>query len=192
MPVKETHKVAHADAVYCLLTIPLCAGFTMPHRLNDPCSTRRFLSNIHTCRKMTPRPERASKGALDVFSRIYDYYECLHWAMCSQELFFQHTHVLGIYHVTQRFRMGDDFSHGSLLMMGLAKSRNIHASTIANVNRMQYARRADFLIAALDAILQALHAHVAAQEARALPTHPNANIAPQRLNQVLLFLDSPT
>ena len=54
-------------------------------------------------------------------------------------------------------------------MRGLAKSRNTHARIMARVKRTQYARRADLRMTSLLAMLQAWHAHVAAQLARAVP-----------------------
>jgi hypothetical protein len=61
-------------------------------------------------------------------------------------------------------------------MMGLAKSRRSQARIMARVKSTQYANLADFRTISLLAKLHALHAQVAAQEARALPIHPNRNI----------------
>ena len=61
-------------------------------------------------------------------------------------------------------------------MSGLAKSRSTHASAIASVNSTQYASRALRLMTSFDAKVQAWHAQVAAQDAKADPTQENANM----------------
>jgi hypothetical protein len=63
-------------------------------------------------------------------------------------------------------------------MRGLAKSRRIQARAIAKVKSTQYAKRALLLITSLLANPQAWHAHVAAHDAKADPTHVKANIIP--------------
>lgn len=67
-------------------------------------------------------------------------------------------------------------SHGILSMRGFAKSLSTQDKIMASVKRTQYANRALLRITSLLANPQAWQAQVAAQEARADPSHEKANI----------------